>query len=63
MLYDILTDINFSTLITISPLRQLFVLYDSLPEPSVKKMQNVVNTAMNIVSAIYLLVSIYVSMF
>ena len=38
--------------------RQLFVLYDSLPEPSVKRMQNVVNTAMNIVSLIYFLVSI-----
>ncbi|XP_048575593.1 putative sodium-coupled neutral amino acid transporter 10 isoform X2 [Nematostella vectensis] len=33
---------------------QLFVLYDSLPEPSVKKMEEVINTGINIASFVYL---------
>lgn len=35
---------------------QLFALYDTLPEPSVKKMEGVVNTGINIVALVYFLV-------
>ena len=37
--------------------RQLFALYETLPEPSVKKMEGVVNTGLNVVAAVYFLVS------
>jgi len=33
--------------------RQLFALYETLPEPSVKKMEGVVNTGINIVALVY----------
>lgn len=36
--------------------RQLFALYETLPEPSVKKMEGVVNTGINIVALVYFLV-------
>ena len=36
--------------------RQLFALYETLPEPSVKKMEEVVNTGINIVASVYFLV-------
>ena len=36
--------------------RQLFALYDTLPEPSVKKMEDVVNIGINIVASVYFLV-------
>ncbi|KAJ7372752.1 hypothetical protein OS493_018030 [Desmophyllum pertusum] len=35
---------------------QLFALYDTLPEPSVKKMEDVVNIGINIVASVYFLV-------
>ena len=38
-------------------LRQLFALYETLPEPSVKKMEGVVNTGINIVALVYFSVS------
>ena len=37
--------------------RQLFALYETLPEPSVKKMEGVVNTGINIVALVYFSVS------
>lgn len=37
--------------------RQLFALYETLPEPSVKKMEVVVNTGINIVALVYFSVS------
>ena len=36
---------------------QLFALYETLPEPSVKKMEGVINTGINIVAAVYFSVS------
>ncbi|XP_078347510.1 solute carrier family 38 member 10-like isoform X2 [Oculina patagonica] len=38
---------------------QLFALYETLPEPSVKKMEGVVNTGMNIVALVYFLVGFF----
>ena len=35
---------------------QLFALYETLPEPSVKKMEGVVNTGINVVASVYFLV-------
>ncbi|KAK3728584.1 hypothetical protein QZH41_011662, partial [Actinostola sp. cb2023] len=39
--------------------RQLFGLYDSIPEPSVKKMESVVNMGLNIVSCVYISVGFF----
>ena len=36
---------------------QLFALYETLPEPSVKNMEGVVNTGINVVALVYFLVS------
>lgn len=38
---------------------QLFALYETLPEPSVKKMEEVVNTGINIVASVYFLVGFF----
>lgn len=38
---------------------QLFALYETLPEPSVKKMEGVVNTGLNVVAAVYFLVGLF----
>nr|XP_058957878.1 putative sodium-coupled neutral amino acid transporter 10 isoform X1 [Pocillopora verrucosa] len=38
---------------------QLFALYETLPEPSVKKMEGVVNTGINIVASVYFLVGFF----
>ncbi|PFX19763.1 putative sodium-coupled neutral amino acid transporter 10 isoform X2 [Stylophora pistillata] len=38
---------------------QLFALYETLPEPSVKKMEGVVNTGINIVACVYFLVGFF----
>ncbi|XP_031570569.1 putative sodium-coupled neutral amino acid transporter 10 [Actinia tenebrosa] len=38
---------------------QLFGLYDSLPEPSVKKMENVVSVGIKIISCVYLCVGLF----
>ena len=37
--------------------RQLFVMYDALPEPSLKMMNSIVSSAVNICTAVYLCVS------
>ena len=48
--------ISLKTIFWLITCRQLFALYETLPEPSVKKMEGVVNTGINIVASVYFLV-------
>lgn len=48
--------ISLKTIFWLITYRQLFALYETLPEPSVKKMEGVVNTGINIVASVYFLV-------